>query len=90
MIIRTRLESLDRQIDSRPEASGRWILVEPSGTLDRIERSAGGLTLRVPLEFRADPEAGLDAEQRAMIGADDRLILVRFALPTKASDTDDE
>ena len=72
--IRTRLDALNNQIDSRPAASGRWITIEPSGTLDRIERSAGGLTLRVPLEFRADPEAGLDAEQRAWV--DSRKVVI--------------
>ena len=91
MSIRTRLDALNNQIDSRTAVLGRWITVEASGALDdRIERSAGGLTLRVPLAFRADPEAGLDAEQRALIGLHDRLIVVRCMLPTTPSDIDEE
>ena len=87
--IRTRLDALNNQIDSRPAVLGRWVTVETSDTEDRVRRTVtGSLTLFVPRAFGADPEAGLTAEQRALIGPDDRLIVVRLPVSTKASDED--
>ena len=54
------------------------ILVEP-GTGPPITTTAtGGLTLTVPREAGRDPEAALTPEQRAMIGTEDRLIIVCY------------
>ena len=91
MSIRTRIDALNSRIDSRPAVLGRWITIETSDTEDRVQRTVtGSLTLFVPRAFGADPEAGLTTEQRALIGASDRLIIIRRALSTKASEDDED
>jgi hypothetical protein len=56
---------------------GRIVFIEPSDEGRRIaQRSSGALTLYVPMEVGADPEAALDTEQRALIGPNDMKVVV--------------
>ena len=70
--------------------SGRIVRIEPSEGGRWIERHpSGGLTLHVPLEFGADPVAGLDAEQRDLIGPNDlKVVVVRRPGPKAPRETE--
>lgn len=83
MSIAARLNHLEKMRAARRDENRRWWVISAVAERDNSHADprfhAGAVdenVLRVPYEYAADPVAGLQPHQRALLHADDRVIVL--------------